>query len=167
MQLEDLPPERFGDVILGMDSFLRITLSEIERAYADAHDALLQRHEANARLFAVAVESCDAAILTASLDGTITAHNSAAELLLGYQAGEALGRALSELTREDLRAALGARLAEAARGVPTRGFETIWRNKLGRELCMSLTVSPVKVSDGRAVGLSIVAHDISKQKQTQ
>lgn len=155
------------DVLLGMESFLRITVSEIERAYAETHDALLQRHEANARLFTVAVESSDTAILTASLDGIITAHNPAAEHLLGYGGGEALGRPLSDLTREDLRGAVAACLAEAARGVPKRGFETVWRTEQGQELDMSLTVSPVKATDGRAVALSIVAHDITKQKQSE
>jgi PAS domain S-box-containing protein len=167
LQRKDSAGEHFSDVLLGMESFLAITLREIERAYGEAQRAQLQRHEQNARLFAAAVESSDAAVLTTSVDGTITAHNPAAERLLGYRGGEALGHQLSEFTRENLRGELAGKLAAAARNVPTSGFETLWCNELGQERQVSLTVSPLKTVEGQIVGLSLVAHDITKQKQTE
>ncbi|HWO11901.1 MAG TPA: ATP-binding protein, partial [Polyangiaceae bacterium] len=157
----------FVDVLFGMEDFLRLTLREIERAHAEAHRALLERLEANARLFAAAVEASDAAILTASLDGTITAYNAAAERLLGCRGGEALGCALAELAKADLREELSARLAAAAQDSPPSGFESIWCDQQGREVPVSLTISPVKQLEAGVVGLSIVAQDVTKQKQTE
>jgi PAS domain S-box-containing protein len=156
-----------ADVVLGMESFLRVSLCEIERAHTAAQRALMQRLEANARLFAAAVEASDAAIFTASLDNTITAYNPAAERMLGCRNGEVLGRPLSDLAREDQRGTLVAQLAEAARGIPMRGLESSWCTPEGRELVVSLIVSPVKTPEGRAVGLSIVAQDITAQKRTE
>jgi PAS domain S-box-containing protein len=167
LQREASEIEPFVDVLFGMESFLRVTLREIERAYAEAHRALLQRLEANARLFAAAVEASDAAILTASLDGTITAYNAAAERLLGCRGGTALGGSLAEFTKAELRSVLSTRLAEAAQGSPPRGFETVWCDREGQEVHVSLTISPVKQLEGGAVGLSIIAHDITKQKQAE
>jgi PAS domain S-box-containing protein len=157
----------FVDVLFGMESFLRVTLRELERAYAEAHRALLQRLEANARLFAAAVEASDASILTTSLDGTITAYNAAADRLLGRRGREALGASLTEFTKAELRSALSTCLEEAGQGRPPRGFESIWCDQDGQEVHVSLTISPVKQLEADAVGLSIVAHDITRQKQAE
>lgn len=167
VQREASEAEPFVDALFGMESFLRVTLREIERAYTEAHRALLQRFEANARLFAAAVEASDAAILTTSLDGTITACNAAAERLLGRGGGEALGGSVAEFTKTELRSALSTCLAEAAQGRPPRGFESIWCDPHGREVHVSLTISPLKQLEGGVVGLSIVAHDITRQKQAE
>ena len=54
--------------------------------------AARDHHAERERLFSAAVESSNDAIITMSLDGTITGWNSAAERLFGYGAAEAVGQ---------------------------------------------------------------------------
>jgi PAS domain S-box-containing protein len=164
LELGELDSEHLGDALLGMESFSSITLAEIERAHAAAQRALLQR---DVQLFAVAVEFSSDAILTASLDGTITAQNPAAEQLLGYAGVEALGCRVAQLAPESERAAVVEMLASAAAGVPMRGVETQWQDKWGRTRDVSLTVSPVRDGAQGVVGLSIIARDVTEQKRAE
>ena len=55
-------------------------------------EAARDHHAARERLFSAAVESSNDAIVTKSLDGTITGWNPAAERLFGYTAAEAVGK---------------------------------------------------------------------------
>ena len=57
--------------------------------------AARDHHAERERLFSAAVESSNDAIITTSLDGTITGWNSAAERLYGHTAAEAAGKNIS------------------------------------------------------------------------
>ena len=50
---------------------------------------------------AAVVEFCSDAILSKTLDGTITSWNAAAETMYGYPAAEAIGRSIEILVPED------------------------------------------------------------------
>ena len=63
--------------------------------------AARDHHAERERLFSAAVESSNDAIITTSLDGTITGWNSAAERLFGYSAAEATGKNITLLVPED------------------------------------------------------------------
>jgi PAS domain S-box-containing protein len=122
--------------------------------------------QATALLGAI-VDSSDDAIISKDLDGIITSWNKGAERVFGYTAGEAIGRPITMLipaARLDEEAAILARLRAGAR---VEHFETIRVRKDGSPLHISLTISPVKAADGRIVGASKIARDISERRRAE
>ena len=64
-------------------------------------EAARDRHAEREHLFSAAVESSNDAIITQSLDGTITGWNLAAERLYGYSAAEAVGQNIALIVPPD------------------------------------------------------------------
>src|SRR5713101_3789533 len=119
-----------------------------------------------ARLAAI-VTSSDDVIVSKTLDGTITSWNPAAERVLGYSADEAIGKNIKLIIPPDRWAEEDDVLARIRRGERVEHFETVRRAKNGRMLNVSLTVSPVRDVQGRVVGASKVARDITDRIQTE
>jgi PAS domain S-box-containing protein len=119
--------------------------------------------EASARLAAI-VESSDDAIIGKTLDGIILSWNSGAERMLGYSAQEALGRPMLMLIPLERRTEEPDILARIARGERVSNFETRRIRKDGREVTVSVTISPMKDSQGKTVGASNIARDITERK---
>jgi diguanylate cyclase (GGDEF)-like protein/PAS domain S-box-containing protein len=119
------------------------------------------------RLAALVADSGDA-IIGKGLDGTILSWNRGAERIYGFTAAEAVGRSLAELTvppeRRDEFAEI---LARIARGERIKTHETVRRTKSGGLLDVSLTVSPVRDDQGRIVGGSAIARDITARKRAE
>ena len=125
-----------------------------------------QAEVAKARLAAI-VESSDDAIITKGLDGVITTWNTGAERLFGYIAQEAIGQPITMLIPPDRRDEEPTIIERLRRGERVDHFETIRMRKDGSLLDISLTISPVKDLDGRIVGASKVARDITERKQIE
>ena len=66
-------------------------------------EAARDHHASRERFFSAAVESSNDAIVTKSLDGTITGWNPAAERLFGYTAAEAVGQHIDLIVPHDRR----------------------------------------------------------------
>jgi two-component system CheB/CheR fusion protein len=123
-------------------------------------------HEMQARLAAV-VESSDDAIVTKTLDGVITTWNKGAQRVFGYTSEEVIGKPVTILippTRPDEEPSILARLR---RGERIEHYETIRRRKDGVFIDVSLTVSPMRDPEGRIIGASKIARDITAQKKAQ
>ena len=121
-----------------------------------------QSAELRARLAAI-VDCSDDAIVSKTLDGVITSWNRGAERLFGYTATEAIGQHISLIIPKDRTAEEHDVLARLRRGERIDHFETIRQAKDGRQLQISLTVSPIRDADGRVIGASKVARDISER----
>src|SRR4029453_5401365 len=119
-----------------------------------------------ARLAAL-VESSDDVIVSKTLDGIITSWNPAAERTFGWTAPEAIGRHITLIIPEDRRAEEDDVLARIRRGERGDHSETVPRTKDGRLVDMSITVSPVKDANGRIVGASKVARDITERRRLE
>jgi PAS domain S-box-containing protein/diguanylate cyclase (GGDEF)-like protein len=120
--------------------------------------------EALARMAAI-VESSDDAIVGISLEGLITSWNPAARRLFGYDAEEAIGRSIALIMPPE-RATESASILERVRlGERIRHFETVRRRKDGALVDVSLTISPILDSEGRIVGASKIARDITERKR--
>jgi PAS domain S-box-containing protein len=130
------------------------------------HDVTEQRKVERAHaLQAAIVESSSEAVIGKTLDGTVTSWNPAAERMYGHTSEEAVGRHISFIIPEELRGDLEEMLARLGRGERVARAETMRVRKDGSRLDVSLIVSPIRDRDGRLVGASTVARDITAQKR--
>ena len=121
---------------------------------------------ANSRLAAI-VASSDDAIVGKTIQGIVTDWNHGAEMIFGYAAGEIIGKPMTLLLppgRENEEEEILARIREGDR---IDHFETQRRRKDGRIIDVSVTISPVHDSEGRLVGASNVARDITSASRAQ
>jgi PAS domain S-box-containing protein len=147
--------------ILGADGTPQFLLgiSEDITARKRADEALLR--------LASIVASSDDAIIGKSLDGVITSWNKGAEQIFGYSADEAIGKPLSFLvppSRTDEAVGILERLRNGER---IDHFESARRRKDGREVDVSVTISPILDTTGNVIGISKIARDISEEKRTR
>jgi len=115
---------------------------------------------ARARLAAI-VDSSDDAIVSKTLDGTITSWNAGARRLFGYAAEEAVGRPVMMLIPSDRRHEEQRILERIRHGELVPPYETVRLHKDGSLLDVSLSASPIIDETGRIVGASKIARDIT------
>jgi PAS domain S-box-containing protein len=121
--------------------------------------------EANAK-FAAIVESSTDAIIGQKLDGTIVTWNKGAEQIFGYTADEACGRPISIIFPTEVEE--HSHIVQCIRrGEVVPPFETERTRKDGTRIHVSLTVSPICDSEGRVVGASRIARDITERKKME
>ncbi|MCW5798404.1 MAG: PAS domain S-box protein [Nitrospira sp.] len=125
-----------------------------------------QAEQARATLAAI-VESSEDAIVSKDLNGIITSWNRGAERLYGYTRQEAVGQSVLLVIPEERLEEEGPILAQITRGEPVRQYETVRRRKDGRLIDIALTVSAIRNDEGRIVGVSKVAHDITERKRAE
>jgi PAS domain S-box-containing protein len=122
------------------------------------------------RLAAI-VESSDEAIIGKTLDGTVTSWNAGAERIFGYPAHEVKGRSIDVLVPSGLTDEMPGILERIKRGEGggsgVEQLETMRMRKDGRLIHVSLTISPIRLKDGRIVGASTIARDITERKQLE
>jgi PAS domain S-box-containing protein len=123
--------------------------------------------EARHRHIAAIVESSEDAILTKDLDSIITSWNQGAERLFGYTSEEAVGRPVTMLIPTERRDEEPAILARIRRGERVEHYETVRQRKDGSVIDISLTISPVRNQDGKIVGASKIARDITERKRAE
>ena len=128
-----------------------------------------ERHlaESASRWLAAIVASSDDAIIGKDLKSIITSWNFGAERIFGYTADEMIGTSIMRLIPPDRREEELEILSRIRRGERFDHFETIRLAKDGRQLNVSITVSPIKDSTGHVVGASKVARDITERKKTE
>jgi len=120
--------------------------------------------EAREQLAAI-VESTDDAILTKTLDGVITSWNPGAEKCFGYTAQEVVGKPMLMLIPPERAHEEPEILARMVRGERIHHFETVRVGKGGKRIDLSVTISPLKNSQGEVIGVSKIAREITERKQ--
>jgi PAS domain S-box-containing protein len=85
----------------------------------------------------------------------------------GYTAKEAIGQPVTIIIPADRQSEEREILTRVRRGERIEHFETLRQRKHGSLIIISLTVSPVKNNDGKIIGASKVARDITEQKRAQ
>ena len=125
------------------------------------------RTEVARRDLAAIVESSGDAIVSADLDGVITSWNRGAERLYGFKATEAIGRDRSILAPPSRASEAAALFARALAGEAVSDFETVRRRKDGREVDVSISLSPMRDASGRIVGASSIGRDITERKHAE
>jgi PAS domain S-box-containing protein len=118
----------------------------------------------SARLAAI-VASSDDAIISKDLNGIIQTWNPAAERMFGYTAEEAVGKSITMIIPEERLSEETEVLTRVRAGLSVEHFETVRRRKDGRDIDISLTVSPVRLPGGEIIGASKIARDITDQRR--
>jgi PAS domain S-box-containing protein len=113
------------------------------------------------------VESSDDAIISKDLDGIINSWNKGAERLFGYSAEEAIGQPATLLIPPDRIDEEPTILNNLRQGKRIDHYETVRRRKDGSSIDISLTVSPIKSAEGKIIGGSKIARDISDRKRVE
>jgi PAS domain S-box-containing protein len=138
--------------------------ARLHRVNAERKEAEAISRAGQERIEAI-VESSDDAIISKTLDGIITTWNRGAEKLFGYSAQEAIGHPMLMLIPPDRVNEESEILKKIADGQAIEHFETARIRKDGTQIDVSVTLSPLKDGDGKIIGASKIARDITARKQ--
>ncbi len=145
---------------------IRTRSGSIAGAVLVFRDVTEVRRATEARLYlASIVEFSDDAIIGQTLEGRIASWNRGAERLYGYTSQEAIGQSLTLLIPPDHRDELPAIIERIRRSEFIEHFETQRVRKDGVRVDVSLTISPVRNSEGEIIGASKIARDITARKE--
>lgn len=141
---------------------------EITEWLGSARDVTSRREAevAERRLAAIIASSGDA-IISKDLDGIVTSWNQGAERLFGYRAEEAIGKPITIVIPEDRLNEETGILERSGQGEYVEHFETVRRRKDGSLVEVLLTISPIRDRNGRIVGASKIARDITERKRLE
>jgi len=132
---------------------------------ASAYQTLLSLN-ATQRIASI-VESSDDAIVSKDLNGVIINWNQGAERIFGYTAEEVVGKPITILIPPDRHDEEPSILERIRRGERVEHFETVRMRKHGSRVDISLTISPVKNAEGKIIGASKIARDITERKRNE
>jgi len=137
-----------------------IGVSKIARDITDRLSA-----EVNSKWLGAIINSSDDAIISKDINSIVTSWNESAVRIFGYNAEEMIGQSILKIIPQDRLDEEPKILSQLRQGIRVDHFETIRRRKDGRLIDVSLTISPIKDSMGRVIGLSKIARDITEKKQ--
>jgi PAS domain S-box-containing protein len=140
-------------------------VSEIIVTFTDVTERR-QDQEQIAHLASI-VESSDEAIIGKALDETIVSWNRGAERIYGYSAAEIVGCSVATIVPLGLQDELATIMERLRRGEQVEHLETTRLRKDGQMIHVALTISPIKDANGRIVGASTIASDITARKQAE
>jgi two-component system CheB/CheR fusion protein len=126
-----------------------------------------ERADVIVRYLAAIVDSSGDAIISKDLSGIITSWNRGAERLYGYTSAEAIGQSVLILIPTDRHEEERSILDLIKSGTPIEHYETVRQRKDRSPVEVSLTVSPIRSSDGTIIGASKIARDISERTKAQ
>src|SRR5208282_4903468 len=140
---------------------------ELRRANEELHRRTAEQlGEYRSRLASI-VDSSEDAIIGKDLDGIVTSWNKGAERIYGYSPEEIIGKHISVLASSDRPDEIPDILRKIARGESIEHYESARVTKDGRQLDVSVSVSPLRDAKGEVVGASAIARDITAQKRAE
>ena len=140
-----------------------------EKGVVISHTNITERKQAEqkAAQLAAIVQSSEDVIIGKNLDGIITSWNRGAEKIYGCTASEIIGKPISTLLPSGLVDEVLQILGKIESGEHIEHYETVRRRKDGRDIFMSLTISPIRNAEGRIVGASTIGRDITERKRAE
>ena len=164
-QLEKRYFRRDGSLVWGSLSISLLKSSPSPLVLAMVEDITDKKNAEEARFrHAAVIESSDDAIASGTFDGIIVSWNTGAQKIYGYTEAEAVGKPISMLVPPELPDEENKILETLKSGDRIEHFETVRVTKTGKRINVSLTISPIKDSTGRTVGISGIARDITERK---
>jgi PAS domain S-box-containing protein len=125
---------------------------------------LKRAQEAGEKLAAI-VKNSNEAIIGKDLDGIISEWNEGAEKMYGFKANEVIGKNIKILAPQDKYSEIDAILKRTAQGEKINHFPTIRLRKDGTKIDVSISISPIKNTIGKIIGLSTITMDITKERE--
>lgn len=125
------------------------------------------RAQGSSLRLAAIVTSSNEAIIGKTLDGIVSSWNPAAEVIYGYSAQEMIGKSISVLIPPEHREEFKLILDKIRKGIEVRHFETERFRKDGTRIVVSIAVAPIHDAQGKLLGASTIARDITEQKRAQ
>lgn len=153
---------------LGAADFLhknRIDPQTLEKSIRYALER--RKAEENRMRLSSIVESSNDAIYTLSLEGVILSWNPGAKKIYGYAPEEIGGRDFAVLIPEGRQGEIPLILDSARKGQAVADFVTTHKNKNGREIPLSLSLSPIKDYQDRVARVSVIARDVTERKKVE
>ncbi len=126
-----------------------------------------ERDEEALRYLATIVSSSNDAIIGKDLSGRILSWNAAAERLYGYSEQQMVGQPITPLLPSDYQQEFAQIMERIGKGERVDHYETIRVRKNGSHVHVSLTISPIRNSDGIIIGASTISRDISERKELE
>jgi PAS domain S-box-containing protein len=125
------------------------------------------RAEDAMRRLADIVQSSDDAIISKTLEGTVVSWNPGAEKVYGYSAADMLGQSIARVFPPEQAGEMRRDLEQVARGHPVEHFEAARMRKDGRNIVVSLRISPLRGLRGEVIGASAIARDVTEHRALQ
>jgi PAS domain S-box-containing protein len=122
--------------------------------------------QTRAQLAAI-VESSSDAIVSRTIDGTVTSWNKGAENLFGYTAEEMIGNSIMLLVPGDQVHRVAKNFDNIKHGHRIGSCETVRLKKSGAPIDVSVTISPIVDGSGKVIGASSITRDISAHKRSE
>ena len=167
-QLEKRYFRRDGSLVWGSLSISLLKSRPTPLVLAMVVDITAKKTAEEARLrHAAVVESSEDAIISKDLDSDIVSWNAGAQRIFGYTEAEAVGQPITMLIPPELQDEENQILARLRVGGHIEHYETIRVTKEGRKADVSLTISPIRDWNGKIVGFSEIAQDITERKRAE
>jgi PAS domain S-box-containing protein len=133
-----------------------------------ARDISDRRRLDNSRFrLAAIVDSADDAIISKDLNGIIESWNQGASRMFGYAPEEIIGQSILLLIPEELHYEEDEILRKLRAGERIEHYETTRARKNGDLVEVSVTISPIRNNEGKVIGASKIARDISDRKRME
>jgi len=138
--------------------------NDVSLKYEATAAATPERRQA---LLAALVDSTDDAIISKDLNGIVLTWNDAAAQIFGYAANEIIGQNVRCLIPEELQHEESVILAKIRAGERISHYETLRIRKNGERFDVSITISPLIDGNGKIIGASKIARDITERKKLE
>ncbi|MFL6429121.1 MAG: PAS domain S-box protein [Acidobacteriaceae bacterium] len=116
---------------------------------------------------AAIVDFSDDPIISKDLNGVVISWNEAATRLFGYQPNEMIGRSILQIIPPELHHEEDEIVRRLKAGERIEHYETVRFGKNGERISVSVTISPIKDANGRVIGASKIARDITGHKRNE
>ena len=167
-QLEKRYFRRDGSLVWGSLSISLLKSRPTPLVLAMVVDITAKKTAEEVRLrHAAVVESSEDAIISKDLDGDIVSWNAGAQRIFGYTEAEAVGQPIAMLIPPELQDEENQILERLRAGGHIEHYEPIRVTKEGRKVDVSLTISPIRDWNGKIVGFSEIAQDITERKRAE
>jgi PAS domain S-box-containing protein len=120
------------------------------------------------------VEKAGDAISVVDLEGKVLYWNEGAEQIYGYRKEEVSGKRLSDFLyprdaqqRREEMYSMKQNMERVEKGEVVSNVEVKRRTKDGREITISMTISPLRSAEGKVIGASRICKDITQLKKAE